>query len=238
MAQVMPRVSIIIPVYAEGQQLKARLQALQCLRGPGAELIVVDGGSPDNSAEQLQQAAALYDRCLRSEPGRALQMNAGAKVALGEWLWFVHLDSDFEGRPGLPHSLAGSASWGYYRLQLDQRAWHYRLLGAAIRWRSRWFKGATGDQGIFVRRRLFEQLGGYQPIPLMEDIELCDRLKRHSRPQAVTEVIITSARRWQRRGFVATVLFMWQLRLRYRLGACPWALAKRYYPNIKFKQAS
>lgn len=220
--------SVIIPVRNEAQALPLLLADLAPLRAAGAQLIVVDGGSDDDTREQ---AASHVDLLLQSEPGRARQMNAGAAAASGGYLWFLHADT----RVGAPavasllDVLARRPCWGRFDVSLSAPGLAFRLIGSMINLRSRLTGVASGDQGIFVARATFDALGGYAQIPLMEDLELCRRLKRLARPQCLRPPLSTSSRRWERGGVWRTVLLMWRLRLAYYCGANPEQLARQYY---------
>lgn len=222
-------ISIIMPVLNEEAVLYAGLQPLQELRNRHCELIVVDGGSTDRS---MEIAGPLADRVIRAAKGRAAQMNAGARLARGEILWFLHGDS--LPPPGadelIRRALAdGKRHWGRFDVRLSGRRPLLRLVETLMNLRSRLSGIATGDQGIFVRRRVFEQVEGYPAIPLMEDIALSRRLKRTARPVCLRQPIITSSRRWEQNGILRTILLMWRLRLAYFLGADPVRLARLYY---------
>ncbi|PIE36381.1 MAG: glycosyl transferase [Gammaproteobacteria bacterium] len=219
--------SIILPVLNEAATLEAHLQALQVLRRRGVELIGVDGGSRDNSLALLQQ---YCDRALHSPPGRSTQMNAGAECASGDCLLFLHADTRLPANADslLEHTLR-RADWGRFDLRLDNPRWPYRLIARLINLRSRYSCVATGDQALFFRRDFFQQLGGYAAIPLMEDIDISKRARRAGRYAPLRARVTTSARRWEQHGIIATVLLMWQLRLRYFLGQSPQQLHKRYY---------
>ncbi|NQD93591.1 glycosyltransferase family 2 protein [Pseudomonas sp. CrR25] len=223
-----PELSVIIPTRNEAQALPLLLADLTALRAAGAELIVVDGGSDDATCTL---AAAQVDRLLESEAGRARQMNAGAAVARGAYLWFLHADTRVanESMQRLREALREQPVWGRFDVRLSGRAAALRLIGAMISWRSRLTGVATGDQGIFVARATFEALGGYADIPLMEDLELSRRLKRLARPRCLRPPLSTSSRRWERHGIWRTVLFMWRLRLAYYCGASPDQLAREYH---------
>lgn len=220
--------SVIIPVRNEAQALPLLLADLAPLRAAGAQLIVVDGGSDDGTREQ---AAGRVDLVLQSEPGRARQMNAGAAAANGDYLWFVHADTRVEAPAvaRLLDVLARRPCWGRFDVSLSAPGLAFRLIGSMINLRSRLTGVASGDQGIFVARATFDALGGYAQIPLMEDLELCRRLKRLARPQCLRPPLSTSSRRWERGGVWRTVLLMWRLRLAYYCGANPEQLARQYY---------
>lgn len=219
------RLSIIVPVRNEATGIVAALKPLQPLRGE-LEIILVDGGSTD---ETVALATPLVDRLIHSAPGRATQMNAGAAVASGNWLLFLHADTRLPDgfisllpAPGSPHR------WGRFDVALSPSSPLLAVVAWLMNWRSRLTAVCTGDQAIFVERSLFEQLGGYAPIALMEDIELSKRLRHHCKPLCLSERLTTSSRRWQQYGTLRTIALMWQLRLRYWLGADPADLARRY----------
>ena len=203
--------------------------ALQGLRRAGHELILVDGGSDDGTREL---ARSLVDRLIDSSAGRARQMNAGAQVAHGEILWFLHLDSRLP--PGAAQQVidsAGGGGWGRFDVRLSGRHILFRLIERLMNLRSCISGIATGDQGIFVHRELFFAPDGFPDIPLMEDIVLSRRLRCRRRPVCLRPPLVTSSRRWERHGILRTVLLMWYLRLAYFLGASPDYLARLYNPR-------
>lgn len=220
------RVSIIIPTLNEGTVISSLLHRLQPIRAQH-QIILSDGGSTDDTCIK---AEPLVDILLTGTPGRAAQMNRGAGQANGDWLWFIHADTDFQQDPlELIESLvSANPAWGYCNIRLDADKAIYRIIAKMINWRSGYSRIATGDQGIFVRRALFEQLGGYADIPLMEDIELSKRLRRIHPPYCARQRLITSARRWQTHGVINTTLLMWRLRLAYFLGISTERLAAHY----------
>lgn len=222
-----PALSIVLPVLNEAAGIVATLEALQSLRAGGVDVIVVDGGSADRSVEL---AAPLADRVLKAPRGRASQMNAGAAVARGGMLLFLHADTR------LPHgaerfvtqAFAGGRHWGRFDVQIDGKSALLPVVAALINRRSRLTGIATGDQAIFVSREAFVASGGFPDIPLMEDIELSRRLLRSGRPACLAARVTTSGRRWETQGVGRTILRMWWLRLRYFLGADPRRLAVEY----------
>jgi rSAM/selenodomain-associated transferase 2 len=224
----MPALSIIVPVLDEETGIVAALDALADYRRHGHEVIVVDGGSGDRTAEL---ARPLADIVLAAPRGRAAQMNAGAARASGDILVFLHADtrlppaSDCLIVEGLRRS---RRVWGRFDVAIAGTNPMLHVVAAMMNLRSRASGIATGDQAIFATRAAFAEGGGYSDIPLMEDIALSRRLKRMGRPLCVTECVTTSGRRWEQRGIVRTILLMWRLRLAYFLGAEPAALARRY----------
>lgn len=221
--------SVVMPVLNEGPALSGALQALSDWRQGGAELIVVDGGSSDDSR---QQAARWADRVLQAPRGRASQMNAGAACARGACLLFLHADTRLpqSARQALA-GLEASALWGRFDVRIDDPSPCLRIVGLMMNWRSRWTAVATGDQAMFVRREIFEQVGGFPDIALMEDVALSKRLRALARPVCLRGPALTSARRWRTHGIASTVWLMWRLRAAYFFGADPNDLARRYgYP--------
>jgi len=216
-----------MPVLDEALQIERRLQALQPLRRSGVEIIVADGGSSDGTA---QLAAPLADRVLAAPRGRAAQMNAGAAASRGGILLFLHADTTLPDNalPAIRQAIAGGGAWGRFDVRIDGRHPLLSLVGRMMNWRSRLTGIATGDQAIFVRREVFEDLGGYPDLPLMEDIALCAALRRHSAPACLRATVATSGRRWETHGVLRTVLLMWRLRAAYFFGADPAQLARRY----------
>ena len=226
----MSRLSIVLPVLNEEPHIVACLRVLQPLRGQECELIVADGGSRDRTAAL---AEPLADRVIVAPRGRAAQMNAGVRVAGGEILWFLHADSlpPPEAVTLIRAALADpNRHWGRFDVRLSGRQPSLRVVETLMNLRSRFTGIATGDQGIFVRRELFERVGGYPAIALMEDVALSRLLKRHGgRPVCLRRRLQTSSRRWEREGVARTILLMWGLRLAYFLGANPDRLARIYY---------
>lgn len=222
-----PSLSVIIPARNEAEALPLLLADLAVLRAAGAELLLVNGGSQDATCEV---ASGRVDQLLHSEPGRARQMNLGAAAARGDYLWFVHADTRVSQQAidALLVVLQLRPVWGRFDVRLSGRGLVLNVIGCMISLRSRITGIATGDQGIFVARSQFEALRGYAEIPLMEDIELCRRLKPLARPRCLRPPLLTSSRRWQQYGVWRTVWLMWCLRLAYYCGTSPEKLARRY----------
>ena len=222
------RLSIIIPVLNEAGRIQAALEPLQTLRQNGHEIIVVDGGSQDATRSLC---VPLVDRVLQSPPGRARQMQAGAALASGDILWFLHADSSVPAHADglICDSLAASnADWGRFDIALDEDHALLRCVAWFMNQRTRLTGIATGDQGIFIRRPLFERIGGFPDVPLMEDIRISRALKRHGQPSRVKTRLGTSSRRWKKHGIARTILTMWSLRLAHFAGVSPERLARFY----------
>jgi rSAM/selenodomain-associated transferase 2 len=221
------RLSIIIPALNEADTLGALLADLAPLRAAGAEVMLVDGGSSDGTPER---AAGQVDRVLRAARGRAVQMNAGARAATGDVLWFLHADTRVPAgaAAALADACAAGARWGRFDVRLSGRHPLLRLVERGMNLRSRLTGIATGDQGIFVTRAAFEQVGGFPPLALMEDVALSVAMRRLARPACLRARLIASSRRWEEHGVLRTILLMWRLRLAYALGADPARLARRY----------
>ena len=221
------RLSIVMPVLDEAAGITATLQALQALRARGHELIVVDGGSRDDT---VALARPHVDTVLAGPRGRARQMNAGAALAQGEVLLFLHADTQLPSSADalIAQALQRGARWGRFDVRIGGGAALFPLIAASMNLRSRLSGIATGDQALFVQRRLFAQLGGYADQPLMEDIELSRRLRAVAAPACLRARVLTSGRRWLQRGVWRTVLLMWSLRWRYWRGESADSLAKAY----------
>lgn len=222
------RLSVVIPCLDEAGSIIQLLESLQPLREAGHELIVVDGGSRDNTPA----LATPYADCVVNAPrGRAKQMNAGARSASGDIFWFLHADSSIccDALEVIARSLTSvECCWGRFDVTLSGRKPLLRLIEFMMNWRSRLTGIATGDQGVFVRRLAFFAAGGYPEIALMEDIALSRKLKRMSWPRCLKQRIGTSSRRWEQHGIIRTMVRMWWLRLAYALGADPNKLANQY----------
>jgi len=226
------KITIIIPVLNDVDALKILLPQLQPCREQGHELLVIDAGSSDGS---IPFSRNLVDRILMTGVGRGRQMNLGAENASHSILLFLHADSRIS-ENGFEQLLAAMSEsenhWGRFDVQLDQAGFFYSVIATMMNLRSRLSGVVTGDQGMFVRSRLFHRVGGFQSISLMEDIALSKALRKHHRPVCLSSKLITSARRWEQQGIVKTIFLMWTLRLAYFLGANPDKLAEIYYPAV------
>lgn len=222
------RLAIIVPVLNEIETLPSLLEQLAHWHRQQAEIVIVDGGSHDGTA---QAARARGFTVIDSSPGRATQMNTGARASQATGLLFLHADTR------LPHkamqliaqALASHPlGWGRFDVRIEGKSRLLPVVAWFMNWRSRLSGIATGDQGLFLTRNLFQQVGGFPEQPLMEDIELSKRLKRIVRPVCLQEPVVTSGRRWDKHGSWRTMLLMWQLRWAYWRGVPAEQLATRY----------
>jgi len=220
--------SIIVPTLDEAGIIVEALVALAPMRAHGGEVIVADGGSADAT---VNLARPLADQVIVTPPGRAVQMNAGARCARGGTLLFLHADTRLpEGAVALVLDGLDRTAKRWGRFDVTIGAPHPLL--RVVEWfmnRRSWLSAiATGDQAMFVRRDLFEASGGFPDIALMEDIALSRLLRRHGRPLCIHERVVTSGRRWMSQGILATIVLMWVLRAAYFMGADPGRLQKAY----------
>ncbi len=217
-----------MPVLNEATGLTTALRALAPFVARGAQLIVADGGSVDATVTLARAAGATVVQAPR---GRAAQMNAGAQQAAGETLVFLHADTVLppDADQQIINALAHpSAVWGRFDVRIAGRSPMLRVVAAFMNVRSRWTGIATGDQAIFITRAAFDAVGGFPVQPLMEDVEICRRLRQVSRPANLRTKVLTSGRRWETRGVWRTILLMWRLRFAYWRGAAPEQLAELY----------
>jgi len=219
-------VSFVIPVLNEQDSVAHLLRDLR-QRYPSSQLIVVDGGSRDRT---VALALPVCDLLLLSARGRANQMNMGGHVASSEYLFFLHADS----RPSvsvvqLDAHLAKRPRWGFCRVQVSGPQAMFRVIEWFMNQRSRLTSVATGDQMLFVQKSLFDRTGGFDAIPLMDDVAYCKRLRHLAPPLIIAEPVLTSSRRWNEGGVIKTVVRMWLLRLAYFLGVAPGTLQRYYY---------
>jgi len=219
-------ISIIIPTLNEESAMQTLLKQLQVHRQQGHEVIVVDGRSTDKT---VSISKMLSDKVISSEPGRAMQMNSGASQAKYNVFWFLHADTLIPENSieDIQQALTIS-EWGWFNIKLSGTNILFRLIERMINLRSCFSGVATGDQGIFVKRKTFESANGYPNIPLMEDVALSKKLNKTSKPFCLKESLITSSRRWEQKGIMSTVLLMWRLRFLYWLGVSPDKLATQY----------
>ncbi|MGP9690390.1 TIGR04283 family arsenosugar biosynthesis glycosyltransferase [Psychrobacter sp. AOP30-A2-5] len=240
----MATVSIIIPVLNEADNLPLLFDNINRLNPNPQQVILVDGGSNDDSIGIIQSFinelmpdnnSKIDWQMTESKAGRALQMNTGAALATSDVLLFLHADTQ------LPLHAIDSVSeamkraeWGRFDVQIASRQPTLRLVSQMINWRSRLSGIATGDQAIFISQSLFERIGNYPNQALMEDIELCKQLKGKqlkgmAKPACLKSKVITSARRWQQHGTWRTIILMWHLRFDYWRGVSADNVKARYY---------
>ena len=225
-AAMVPQITVIIPTLNEAENLSTTLRPLtEC---DEIEIVVVDGGSRD---ETCQIAAKRGARVLQSLPGRAQQMNAGAETAKSDLLLFLHADTclptDFSQCIHARLSKPGVAA-GAFRLTIDSPKYSMRCIEWGANLRSRWFQLPYGDQALFVTKALFVTVGGFPDQPIMEDVELIRRLRRHGQIDMTHAAVVTSARRWNRLGIVKTTLLNQVFLMAYSLGCSPTRLAAWY----------
>jgi hypothetical protein len=240
-----PKISIILPVLNESAMLETTLRQIRANLSPPnqnnhsresiLEIIVVDGGSQDKTVEIAQ---SLGVQVISTAPGRANQMNAGARRSRGEILLFLHADTQLPQRFDRivleqledPEVIAGA-----FELCIDGQGWGLRAIETGVKWRSRWFSLPYGDQGIFLRSEVFRQLGGFAQLPIMEDFELISRLKPLGKIAIAPVAVRTSARRWQKLGILKTTVINQLMIIGYYLGVSPDRLALWYRGNQQFK---
>jgi len=206
------------------------------------ELIVVDGGSTDETPALLesyrfetQHSVLSPVHWVTAPRGRAKQMNEGAKASHGDILLFLHADTKLpdNAKTMIEQALADHQTvGGWFDVRFDRPSTWGTVISKMMNWRSRLSGIATGDQALFVRRHIFEQIGGFADMPLMEDIDFSGRLKRTGTTAALTTAVTTSFRRWERHGPLRTILLMWTLRFLYWIGVSPHRL-KNYYGTIR-----
>jgi rSAM/selenodomain-associated transferase 2 len=222
------KLAVVVPMLNEERAIATTLRALRH-GAPEAEIIVVDGGSDDQS---VAAARPLADRVIAGPRGRARQMNAGTRAASpSDALVFVHADTivppDFARR--IDHALQdATVAGGRFDIQLDDPSWAYRMVEWFISTRSRLMRSATGDQAIFVRREIFDRLGGFQEIELCEDVDFARRLRHAGRIACLRATVVSSARRWQEHGLIRTILRMWTIKSLFLLGVSPRWLSRHY----------
>lgn len=222
-----PRLSIIVPTLDEAATIEELLTRLRTWQAGGVEILVVDGGSRDDT---VARADPLASKVIVRAAGRSRQMNAGAREAHGRHLLFLHADTRLPRGADLSiaSALSSQCVWGRFDVQLEGRHPLLPVIAGAMNLRSRLTGIATGDQGLFMTREAFEAVGGFPDQPLMEDIEMSRRLKQQSPPACLRARVTTSGRRWDRQGAWRTLLLMWQLRWRYWRGESPERLAREY----------
>ena len=225
-------ISVIIPTLDEERIIIATLARTAALGFD--ELIVVDGGSLDQTpvlVESYRQRRQSPLQLVTAPCGRARQMNEGAKASHGEILLFLHADTQLpdDAKSMIEAALVDHRTvGGWFNVQFDRPSIWGTIISKMMNWRSRLSGTATGDQALFVRRHVFEQIGGFADMPLMEDIDFSGRLTRTGATAALTATVTTSFRRWEQQGPLQTILLMWALRFLYWAGVSPHRLAQLY----------
>lgn len=220
------RISIVIPALDEEDGLARTIAS--CSGERVCEVIVVDGGSRDRTAEVARRAGA---RVLFAQRGRARQMNAGAAAARGEVLLFLHADTLLPA--GFDRAVVRAVSaqgvvGGRFDIDLQPSSPLIWLTARLISLRSRLSRIATGDQALFARREAYEAVGGFEDVPIMEDLAFSIALKRQGDIACLRERVISSSRRWSKDGVFRTILLMWTMRLLYFCGVSPRRLRDFY----------
>lgn len=227
-----PHISVIIPVYGEQAVINDTIQHVrQVAGGIPLEIVVADGGPEHATLAVLADESVVG---VKTPPGRGVQMNAGAAVATGRNLLFLHADTRLPDKAleRVAYALAGDAVAGAFSLSIDSSRPSLRMVAWFANLRSRLERVPYGDQAQFIKADTFRSLGGFAPIPIMEDVELFRRIRREGLNIVVLpEKVVTSSRRWDNEGVLRRTVKNWWLRIRYFLGASPQALAREYRPH-------
>jgi len=220
------QISIIIPVLNEADNIESVINQIQ--KTENIEIIIVDGGSQDHTVEIAQ---SLGVKVIVTQRGRALQMNAGAKIATGEILLFLHgdtqLPTEFE-KDVRKIWINDNIIAGAFQLKIDNSQWSLRLIEKTVFWRSKYLQMPYGDQAIFVKTSTFWEVGGFPEQPIMEDFEFIRRLNRLGKIEILSSSVITSGRRWQKLGVFKTTLINQFVVFGYYLGISPIKLSQWY----------
>lgn len=225
----MHKFSFIIPVLNESLFFTRQQLYLQALSNQGHEIIVVDGGSKDNAHLAVE---ALGCKCIQTKASRGYQQHSGAKISTNEILVFLHADTilPLNAINSIYEALnQSSASWGRFNVSFSNKKQIFKIIAWFMNKRSCLTGVITGDQTLFIKRSVYFDSGGFHDLPLMEDIELSKRLRKHSNPICLNETVLTSSRKWERHGILKTIFLMWRLRLLFFLGVPAEQLAKQYY---------
>ncbi len=217
-----PTISVVIPALNEAGQLPATIERLR-EAGLDGEIVVADGGSVDGTREWLASQPAV--RVVDAGRGRGVQQNAGAAASSGDVLLFLHADCWLPPDAGAKIALVmrrAEIAGGAFPIRFAETGRRaLRAVAWGINWRTRWFHSVTGDQAIFVRRPVFEVMGGFRDWPLFEDIDFVGRMKRAGRFVILSSPVTISARRYLTFGIGSTILLCYFLRVGYWLGISP-----------------
>ena len=223
--------TVVMPVLNEASGMAAALAALAPLVNNGAQVVVADGGSTDATTAIAAAARSPAITVVHCGKGRAVQMNAGAAQATGKALIFLHADTVLPPNAAalVQNALAnGQHVWGRFDVRIEGQSNWLPVVSALMNLRSRLTGIATGDQAIFMTQAAFTAVRGYAAQPLMEDIDMSQRLLKLSRPACLLQKVVTSGRRWDTRGAWRTIVLMWRLRFAYWRGTPPERLAQLY----------
>jgi len=226
-------ISIVMPVYNEERIIKDTLLSLEDVISGGDEIIVVDGGSGDRTADIINTFSGI--KHYSSKRGRASQMNFGAEHCTNEYILFLHADTvipekSFEMLKSEVSS--GTLNWGFFRIKLNCRGIKYRVMEYLATLKAFITNTPYGDHGIFVKKECFIKVGGYPEISLMEDICIVNKLRKISPGKRINSPVITSVRRFRDAGYFYTIFNMWMIKLLFRIGVSPKKLSE-YYGNIR-----
>lgn len=227
--------SVVMPVLNEMSGLASIVASLKSIAAE--QVVIVDGGSDDGSYEWLLEHWQGEDPkhiLLQGAQCRAAQMNQGAKACKGDVMLFLHADTilPVSARQEINTARSQRRLWGRFNIRFTPPSFAMSVIAFFMNLRSRLSGVATGDQAIFIEAELFKQIDGYQNIPLMEDVEICKRLKQYCQPYCSKQKVVSSARRWQKNGLISTVLLMWKIRLAFFFGASAESLS-RSYRNVR-----
>ncbi|MFK4763930.1 TIGR04283 family arsenosugar biosynthesis glycosyltransferase [Desulfobaculum sp. SPO524] len=225
-------VAVIIPVLHEQKRINTLVSNVRKLAGPRhVEIIVVDGAASADTLKALRHKAL---KALTAPAGRASQMNAGAEVSTTDIILFLHADTTLppQAFDNLLRAVEDGAEAGAFSLGFDAQSLGLRIIAATANLRSRLTRAPYGDQAQFFTRTAFERLGGYAPLPLMEDLDIMTRARKLGlRVTILPDRVTTSSRRWRKEGLVRCTLRNWCIRLLYHCGVPAARLAGWYRPN-------
>lgn len=223
----MENISLVVPVYNEESTIEAFLEYHQ-KHFTWEEIILVDGGSEDQTISRIQHVAEDVEVLQLEEPGRGRQLSRGVAQAQGNWILMLHADTrlskDFDFNEFHP-----DRDWGWFDCRLNDAGWRFQLISRAISIRSAIFCTPTGDQAIWVKRDLLERIGGIPEAPIMEDVLLVKALQKVEPGQRIRSPVTTSARKWKQEGVFRVIFLMWFFRLSHMLGASPQWIYRCYY---------